>query len=100
VLRKKIGLDGRPRAEETIMMVSVNDRAERKLTKQFEGLNVEWATVEAQLVAWGDRFRDGKKLRVKCILPHRKSGCGEKLNHTSLCYRLFYTVSAPKHRRL
>jgi len=64
VLRKKIGLDGRPRAEETIVMVSVNDRAKRKLTKQFEGLNVEWATVEAQLVAWGDRFRDGKKLRV------------------------------------
>jgi hypothetical protein len=64
VLRKKIGLDGRPRAEETIMMVSVNDRAERKLTKQFDGLNIEWATVEAQLVAWGERFRDGKKLRV------------------------------------
>jgi len=25
---------------------------------------VEWAAAEAQLVAWGDRFRDGKKLRV------------------------------------
>lgn len=64
VLRKKIGLDGKPRAEETIVTVSVNDRTERKLTKHFEGLNVEWGAVEAQLVAWGDRFRDGKKLRV------------------------------------
>lgn len=45
-------------------MVSVNDCAERKLTKQSEGLNVEWATVEAQLVAWGERFRDGRRLRV------------------------------------
>ena len=64
ILRKKIGLDGKPRAEETIVMVSVNDRAERKLTKQCEGLSVEWAAVEAQLLAWGERFRDGKKLRV------------------------------------
>lgn len=51
VLRKKIGLDGKLRAEEIIVMVSVNDCAERKLAKQYEGLNVEWAAVEAQLVA-------------------------------------------------
>jgi hypothetical protein len=70
VLRKKVGLEGRPRPEETVVIVSVNDRAERKLTKQFEGLNVEWGTVEAQLVAWGDRFRDGKKLRVDLTFHH------------------------------
>jgi len=51
VLRKKVGPEGRPRPEETVVIVLVNDRVERKLTKQFEGLNVEWGTVEAQLVA-------------------------------------------------
>jgi hypothetical protein len=35
LLRKKIGLEGRPRPEETVVMMLVNDRAERKLTKQF-----------------------------------------------------------------
>lgn len=70
VLRKKVGPEGRPRPEETVVIVSVNDRAERKLTKQFEGLNVEWSTVEAQLVAWGDRFRDGKKLGVDLTFHH------------------------------
>jgi hypothetical protein len=51
VLRKKVGLEGRLRPEETVVIVSVNNRAERKLTKQFEGLNVEWGTIKAQLVA-------------------------------------------------
>jgi hypothetical protein len=36
VLRKKVG----PQQEETVVILSVNDRAERKLTKQFKGLNV------------------------------------------------------------
>jgi hypothetical protein len=86
MLRKKVGLERRLRPEETVVIVSVNDRAERKLTKQFEGLNVEWGTVEAQLMAWGDRLRNGKKLRVdltfqyvKCILPERTALCGEIL---------------------
>ncbi|KAM0714703.1 hypothetical protein Q7P37_009720 [Cladosporium fusiforme] len=63
-LRKKVGLERKPRPEETVVVVSVNSRAERDLIKQFEGLNVEWDTVEAQLVAWGDHFRNGKKLRA------------------------------------
>jgi hypothetical protein len=35
--------------------------------------------------------------RVKCILPHRTSGCGEKLNYISTCCGRFYAASAPDH---
>jgi hypothetical protein len=46
------------------------------------------------------KVRRSTKSLVKCILPYRISGCGEKLNLISTCCGLFCAVSALKHRRL
>jgi hypothetical protein len=40
------------------------------------------------------------RMYLKCILPHRTSGCGEMLNHVSTHCSLFYTASTPDHRGL
>jgi hypothetical protein len=41
-----------------------------------------------------------KEIRtVKCILPRRTSGCGEKLNHIRTSQSLFFATSTPYRRR-
>ncbi|KAH6653643.1 hypothetical protein BKA67DRAFT_679527 [Truncatella angustata] len=52
------------RAAETSVTVHVSDRAERDLTKRFDGLDIDWAVLENQLVAWSRLFRAGKRLRL------------------------------------
>lgn len=64
LLKKKVARDSRLRAEDTAVVVSINDRSEHNLTKRFDGLNIDWSQVENQLRVWGDRLRDGKRLRV------------------------------------
>lgn len=63
-LKKKVAQEGKPRAEDTVAVVHVNDRTQRDLVKQCDGSEVDWTSIEAQLVAWGDFFRNGKKLTV------------------------------------
>ncbi|RKK65199.1 hypothetical protein BFJ69_g16502 [Fusarium oxysporum] len=50
--------------EETIVIVSVNDRGERDLTKRFDEFNIDWRMAEEQLCRWSNLFRAGKKLRI------------------------------------
>lgn len=59
-----MGDDDAVKADETSIIVSVTDRAERDLAKRFDELDIDWPIVEAQLVEWSDLFRHGKKLRV------------------------------------
>ena len=60
-LRKK----NRPlRSKDTTVVVSVMARSERNLMKRFNDTSIEWAVIESQLVAWGELFRIGKKLRL------------------------------------
>ncbi|KAK5308970.1 hypothetical protein LTR70_010701, partial [Exophiala xenobiotica] len=61
---RKMGDADIAKAEETSITVSVTDRSERDLTKQFDELDIDWTVIEGQLVEWSDLFRRGKKLRV------------------------------------
>jgi hypothetical protein len=51
-------------SEDTTVVVSVTERSERDLTKRFDETNIDWAVIKKQLVAWGELFRVGKKLRL------------------------------------
>jgi hypothetical protein len=45
-------------------VVSVTDRKERDLIKRLDDTTIDWAVIERQLVAWGELYRTGKKLRL------------------------------------
>jgi hypothetical protein len=62
---KNVFKKNRPlRSEDTTVVVSVTERSERDLTKRFDETNIDWAIIKKQLVAWGELFRVGKKLRL------------------------------------
>ncbi|KAF2022548.1 hypothetical protein EK21DRAFT_119643 [Setomelanomma holmii] len=50
--------------DDTNVVVSVNDRSERDVTKQFDSMDIDWSAIARQLVRWGELLRVGKKLRV------------------------------------
>jgi hypothetical protein len=52
------------RSEDTNIVVSVTQRKERDLQKRFDDTSIDWAVIENQLVAWGELYRAGKKLRL------------------------------------
>ncbi|PSN61086.1 hypothetical protein BS50DRAFT_535093, partial [Corynespora cassiicola Philippines] len=64
VLCKKLSANRRVRADDTNVVISVNERSERDLTKRFDETEIDWSMVEKQLLMWGELFRAGKKLRV------------------------------------
>ncbi|KAI8654444.1 hypothetical protein NCS57_01189800 [Fusarium keratoplasticum] len=50
--------------DETTVVVSVEKRSERNMRKRFNGLIVDWKTVEDKLRSWAPLFREGNKLRI------------------------------------
>ncbi|QSS67024.1 hypothetical protein I7I51_03237 [Histoplasma capsulatum] len=54
----------RVRSAGTAIEVSVNDRSQSKLEKDYTSTNIDWAPVERQLRRWSNLLRIGKKLRV------------------------------------
>lgn len=52
----------------TKVTVSVEQRLQRDLVKQYRGADIFWAEVEIKLVQWGEFFRKGKALRVDLVL--------------------------------
>jgi len=64
-LKNALSRKNRPlRSEDTTVVVSVLDRLERDLTKRFDDTNIDWVVIQKQLLAWGELFRVGKKLRL------------------------------------
>jgi hypothetical protein len=53
------------RSEDTNIAVSVTQPKEPDLTKRFADTSIDGAVIEKQLVAWGEFYRAGKKLRLK-----------------------------------
>lgn len=56
--------------DETTITVAMNDRSEHNLTKRFEKSDIDWSSVENQLLCWGGLFRAGKKLRLIVVFHY------------------------------
>lgn len=70
-LGREFALQDRPDPCSTAVVVSVNKRAERDLTKEFIGLEVDWSVIAEKLESWACYFGEGKRLLVRLTLRFR-----------------------------
>jgi hypothetical protein len=61
-------------AKPVTVVVSVTQRKEPDLTKVFPQTSIDWAVIENQLVAWGELYRAGKKLRLNLSFNYVDAG--------------------------
>ena len=61
---KKVAHNRHVEYDDTRVVISVNHRSERDLTKRFDSMDIDWSVIEKQLIRWGELFRAGKRLRV------------------------------------
>ncbi|KIW22004.1 uncharacterized protein PV07_12589 [Cladophialophora immunda] len=64
VVRRRFAKNRRLRHEHTAVVVSVTERSQRDLSKEYEGTEIDWAVANNQLLDWSPHFQKGKKLRV------------------------------------
>jgi hypothetical protein len=61
IMEQKKARNQRVRSDDTTVVVAVNERSQRDLTKRFEGTDVDWMPIETQLLRWENLFRQGKR---------------------------------------
>lgn len=90
ILRRKIAHNRRMRLDDTILVVSVNERSQSDLIKRFKGASVDWTTVENQPLMWANLYRLGKKLRIQITINYiddhdrHPSSSDKRGNHLTL----------------
>ena len=81
-IKRKYPSGPAPQPEDCTVIVSVTDRGEQDLVKQFESLNIRWLAIENQLQAWSESLRNGKKLRVKILCNFVDYSSAQATSHT------------------
>lgn len=64
LVAQKFGGAPNVRPNDTDVVVSVTGRSQPDFNKRFDGINIDWAMVQTQLMAWSQYVEKGKILRV------------------------------------